>query len=1311
MSKIQDTKEPWNGKTYSEVEEFIKGEFESKAKKAKNPTDGNFAALDSDGNPVDSGYNPGNFLTDHQPLKTINGVTITGEGNIEIPRGKDAVNPFKGWVASAVDLRNLFPEPSIGDYAYVKGETPNDPVSVFECLDEGVWSDSGKVVDTSGVQTFATGQPVNEVGLTDSLKNSQDNEIVKASEIIAMNSRIGDNGFLETRQAVTTISGSYVSAATGELRIAEAWGYAEFNLNNIQRVRFVGLLVKTQSFTSGYAFGYYDNGIWVTVRSYKWDVNPELDTNTVKEYLAVVPSGATHFRTTCASNSVGELAEKFYCFCQRGIPLSQEVDALAVQLCGGTVIHEQVDGKIGNGFCPAWVSVKGSFSTDGSWNPNGYSESKRIDLAPYITAGFNRIKITAGTNYTYYSFSKQIFPSKLLNSEKGEVSPYLSSLNEGQYKINISSNTTVYIDLPSDTDAKYLYFLTSFVSEASNHDPYSVIFEFVESVEDTVGGVKNNQNWIKTAVGYERVIDSVEAINGRDGDFLPWSESKGNINSLSEWQITGASSSYYIDLSPYMAAGFNRIKIFARSGYSAYYSFTKKVLPQDSVLNYVGLTSLVADIGMWINTGGEVDPLFRKRVKPENSPEVVDLPPETDAKYMYFWAVSNNAGTAKGDYAPYSVLFQKVERVSGLLSESVNESESLEIAVNPILPRLKNVRFENGGFVKSESHLTSARIHGDFVCELNDGYRINKVFRVDSNGEIVDTVVTESMPASAIDSSNVAGRRQFYGVGCNPLRYGMVLEITKDDPTELITPKENIYKRFFWRECGNFLSDLETNVRFNADNYIDSEEDSERLYSRASVKSALRRARIAAMIPWKPLRYIMTTSKSWRPVKYKPNSLQIGVPYSRSNPRDKWFGFNVSPYTFLTSLLNPYSVMYTEKIGDKDTYPCASEYGLNSISSYGSGHGVTYYGLVCSAFGSFVYGFNSPLDTDGFPKDTGADGRNYIISVHKKTGNYVNEPVSALTIPALSVITTPGHTYMVVDFLLDTEKNRVAAVVAESTHPNVRVGLYTIDRLQARFNSEYESYCTSDVIEVNVIKPSILHANKETNVWNVGELYPIEPVANGICQPNVKFDDRIMFYMGDKAVVMEYDSNYNRNDRSWLIVKPGAIFKKVKLEKWDKNNNDWASVTELPLSDEVMLQYSDGNLEYYKVDVTEYALTRGKYRASLVNDDYTEETGYTQWIVLNGEIYQDSSDENKIKWSSSNMELPVDDDEYAVAISAAPVLSNNTGIAVRRSYKYATQGYIPAEDFSASYDYIKVDFKCAWGSAMRRVNRSNLQIR
>jgi hypothetical protein len=86
---------------------------------------------------------------------------------------------FKGWYDSS---SNLPANPVIGDYAYVKGAETTDPAAIYECTTDGSWSDSGRTADTSNVQTFATGEHVNEVGIDDEPTAESDN-LVKSGGV------------------------------------------------------------------------------------------------------------------------------------------------------------------------------------------------------------------------------------------------------------------------------------------------------------------------------------------------------------------------------------------------------------------------------------------------------------------------------------------------------------------------------------------------------------------------------------------------------------------------------------------------------------------------------------------------------------------------------------------------------------------------------------------------------------------------------------------------------------------------------------------------------------------------------------------------------------------------------------------------------------------------------------------------------------------------------------------------------------------------------------------------------------------------
>lgn len=112
------------------------------------------------------------------------------------------------------------------------------------------------------------------------------------------------------------------------------------------------------------------------------------------------------------------------------------------------------------------------------------------------------------------------------------------------------------------------------------------------------------------------------------------------------------------------------------------------------------------------------------------------------------------------------------------------------------------------------------------------------------------------------------------------------------------------------------------------------------------VENALKRARQLVDFKWTPVRhfpsgvnsenpagstFLDTYVKRWRPL--------VGMNYSSVRKREKYLCFNVSFETFFSALANPNSVLYEHPV-------------------HGEGPGVSsYYGIVCSAFASYVVGF------------------------------------------------------------------------------------------------------------------------------------------------------------------------------------------------------------------------------------------------------------------------------------------------------------------------------------------------------------------
>lgn len=123
-------------------------------------------------------------------------------------KGDNAVNPFKGWFDAIVtgeagsrvitsETQNLPANPAVGDYAYVKtweitGTSPDQVetpiVKIYECTTAGSWSDSGRTADTSNVQTFASGQEVNEVHIVNDF-NGGSNRIAGANAVKILNDK------------------------------------------------------------------------------------------------------------------------------------------------------------------------------------------------------------------------------------------------------------------------------------------------------------------------------------------------------------------------------------------------------------------------------------------------------------------------------------------------------------------------------------------------------------------------------------------------------------------------------------------------------------------------------------------------------------------------------------------------------------------------------------------------------------------------------------------------------------------------------------------------------------------------------------------------------------------------------------------------------------------------------------------------------------------------------------------------------------------------------------------------------------------
>lgn len=1176
--------------------------------------------------------------------------------------------------------------------------------------------------DYSQNTDFASGEKIGKVSISVNLRDGGADDVTRGDASTYLHSALGNGGFEETKTDFTPIYG-YVSNKTGGIVSSETLEYCEIDITGFDKVRFLGLTITSgMSVNNGFAFGYYETvdneEVWTTTFPYSWKIGGEA----VKtEYIMKIPEGSTHLRTMCGFEPYFGDGD-FYCYVQN------EVGSLF------DMSHDnsnKIDGSIeslykikinqNTSFSDDYTNKSGFIDDSGDWNTSW--THRRISLEKIKTSGLNQITITANANYPcLYTFMKRI-PSGKQSNASGKVLPYLSELNGGNYYMTLNTNETTQITIPEDSDVKWLVLLVKSDEESSSvlHLPSEV---FAEKVEETLGlsnEVSTNRENISIIEGcsYNEELINIPFLDSDDYIVTGVVLKSGEVY---EWSYSSSYKSYKIPLRSYIENGFNKIKIFANEKKSSYYTFTNKEFPNDSVDG----TQIITYLSQL--TAGEETHMTEIPVK---SYTEIDLTGVTDAEYLYLKSVSVSSGNPYGDMAPYKVIIEKTRRYEGEIERKIKANTCFDTTLKPFPPALKNIRYAGGIMEETETYLTTSRIYGDFFCELNEPYEINRIMLVDISGNVVnESIVSETIPTGLIDS--VKNRRAF-GSYWTQNTYGYVLEIIKkrDDEFVEISAKDKVFKKFMWVDTQKMKSELLTLPMYNSN--VTSDEKNNLKFTSDSIASALKRAKTCAMMPWEPTRYIMPTNKKWRGNMYLPNTVQLGVPYSSSSPIEKWFGMCVSPYTFLSALRNPYSILYTEKIGSKHNQwltsdnaknsPFETEYGMKdntSNRSYSSVYGIIAYGLVCSGYASYVCGFDGALPTDAFV----SDARFVQLGVYGIKNNQIHRPINVDEVFPMTIVTTPDHTYMIVDFLLDSHGNRIAAIVSEETSPTLRTSLYTIERLEERFVYEYnEAIGRTDNdtnVEISIIKPSILDSNKNKNLWDVSNLYPTrEDDDFGLCEQNVAFDENIMFWMGDKSVIMEYVEDgegnpyYLRNFKSWLIIKPEDLYSKIKIEKQNRNDSTWDSVCEYVI-DEVKEEFSDNNQEYFKVDATQDCKAPGKYRACLTNNDISEESGYTQWIVLKGDIYVDGNDENKIKWMTYNEGIDENSDEFAEAVYAIPSVWSGQGAYASKGYQYIDRGYIEQGQLIGSTGSnmveVKVNFKCSWGTAIRSIDRSKVLV-
>lgn len=302
------------------------------------------------------------------------------------------------------------------------------------------------------------------------------------------------------------------------------------------------------------------------------------------------------------------------------------------------------------------------------------------------------------------------------------------------------------------------------------------------------------------------------------------------------------------------------------------------------------------------------------------------------------------------------------------------------------------------------------------------------------------------------------------------------------------------------------------------------------------VENGLKRAKQMVDFEWSPLKTIpsnLTYKKpDGKPVYIdsfiKPGLPQKGVEYSSARIVDKHVGFEVSLETYATALENPDSVLYTRNL-----------HGT-------SGHGVgAYYGIVCSAFASYVHNMPKQIVCKCWPTYPG------VSKVEMDMDNY---PECLKNIELLDVVLNPRqHIAVVTDILTDVSGEVVGIEVSESTLPVCRRNVFNPDEFKAYwFDYGFEIYRNANIDKITYTPNPYSYVEGDEELISEEDIYgysDAEYAFSFMCD----YGNKANYALGEPVVISVFDEGikalevYDDSDNCTTYeVKDGKVIVEPK---------------------------------------------------------------------------------------------------------------------------------------------------------------------
>ena len=293
------------------------------------------------------------------------------------------------------------------------------------------------------------------------------------------------------------------------------------------------------------------------------------------------------------------------------------------------------------------------------------------------------------------------------------------------------------------------------------------------------------------------------------------------------------------------------------------------------------------------------------------------------------------------------------------------------------------------------------------------------------------------------------------------------------------------------------------------DNFIEIQKDS-LLHDKPSnlgVATTLKRAQQLARISWIPVHNVPKFSSD--ELFYERFKERFGIPYSLLMHTNTYVGLDVTIYTFLSAVKNPYSVIYTEDV---------------SAPPYDGIQCAPFYGTVCSTAVWYALGIDIPYFTKFVP-----------------TLDFLETPIISKpdSIKLCDILLSSGHMLMVYDIgrnsKSEIEKVTVFECHTSSGIDDTRFNIYTFEEFKHRWKTNSWKIYRYKYLETSIEYEDL-------------DYIPIDSISkkefiynNDICTSR---GDMVSYREGETIIINILDTSYDYIE----IYKENNLIIKQKVE-------------------------------------------------------------------------------------------------------------------------------------------------------------------